>query len=60
MNRSRCSVIAAAIVWAAVILASAAELRDTQHWTPMLLILGGGAAATILLVGGALLGEGRR
>lgn len=59
MSRPRCAVIAVAIVWAAVILASAIELRATQHWRTMLLILGGGAAATILLVGGARSWEGR-
>ncbi len=53
MNRSGWSIVAVAIVWAAVILASAVVLKDTPYWTPMLPILGGGAGATIIIMGGA-------
>jgi hypothetical protein len=51
LSRLGWSLIAVAIVWAAVILAAAALLKNTPYWAQMLLILGGGAAATIILLG---------
>lgn len=51
MHKSGSVVIGVAIVWAAVIFASAMVLKDTPYWGRLLPILGGGAAATILLVG---------
>lgn len=41
--------IGTAIIWAAVILASAMILKDTPQWGQMLPILGGGAAASIII-----------
>ncbi len=41
--------IGIAIIWAAVILASATILKGTPHWGQMLPILGGGAAACIII-----------
>ncbi len=54
MERFRLAVIANAIIWAAVILASSAILRDHGLFGEMLPILGGGAAASLIVVGGAL------
>lgn len=54
MERFRLAVIANAIIWAAVILASSAVLREHGLFGEMLPILGGGAAASLIVVGGAL------
>jgi hypothetical protein len=54
MTRTAAGLLALAIVWAAVIFASAGVLRGTPYWDSMLPILGGGAAASILIVGAAL------
>ena len=45
------AIIGIAIVWAAVIFASAVVLKGTPFWGQMIPILGGGAAACILIVG---------
>ena len=47
-------VIAVAIIWAAVILASAHVLQGTGLMGTMIPILGGGAAGCIIVVGGYL------
>ncbi len=52
MNDTRWSIIAVAIVWAAVILATAIVLKGTSYWLRILPIVGGGAAATLILMGG--------
>ncbi|MFB0517218.1 MAG: hypothetical protein ACETWG_11535 [Candidatus Neomarinimicrobiota bacterium] len=54
MDRSQVAVIGLAIIWAAVILASALVLREQGSWDKMLPILRGGATASIIVVGGAL------
>jgi hypothetical protein len=46
--------LAVAIVWAAVIAASAVLLRGSPGWPRELLVLGGGSAATLLIVGAAV------
>jgi len=46
--------IAVAIIWAAVIGATAAIARGSELHDQLLLILGGGAAATLIVVGGGL------
>ena len=53
MHRQRWTILAVAIVWAAVLVAAAAVLRGTVYWAQVLPILGGGAAMTVLLVGAA-------
>jgi hypothetical protein len=47
------SIIAVAIVWAAVILATSAVLEGTDYFSKLIPILGGGAAATLIILGGA-------
>ena len=53
MHRQRWTILAVAIVWAAVLVAAAAVLRGTAYWAQILPILGGGSAMTVLLVGAA-------
>ena len=53
MTKPDATVLGVAIIWAAVILASAMVLRGTPHGGKMIPILGGGAAATIIVVGAA-------
>ena len=50
MKKSGALIIGNAIIWAAVIMASALVLRDTPHFDRMLLILGGGPAASMLIL----------
>jgi hypothetical protein len=52
MKEGNAAVFGVAIIWAAVILASAIVLRGTPHGGKVIPILGGGAAATIIVVGG--------
>ncbi|MBV7331580.1 hypothetical protein KFU94_25765 [Chloroflexi bacterium TSY] len=54
MNRMKLIVFAEMIIWAAVILASAVVLQDTEAFGQMLLILGGGAAGTLLVLSAGL------
>lgn len=46
------AVIVVAIIWAAVILATAVAMKGASEYPRLLNILGGGAAATIILLGG--------
>lgn len=41
-------IIATAIIWATVIIATALTLKGTNHLTQLLPILGGGASASIM------------
>ena len=52
MNKSGWAIIAVAIIWAGVIIASAMVLEGTPYWGRMISVLGGGAAATIIVLGG--------
>ena len=54
MKSSGVAIIALAIIWAAVIFASAVVLKGTPYFGKMLPILGGGAGASIVVVGGSL------
>jgi len=54
MKKTGTVVIANAIIWAAVILASVMVLQGTEYWGRMIPILGGGAAATFIVVAGSL------
>jgi len=53
-------IITNAIIWAAVILASAVVLKDTSYFGQMLPILSSGAAGSIILLGGGLRKVGER
>lgn len=53
MDRSHAGVFGLAIIWAAVVIASALVLKDTECFGRMIPILGGGAAGSIVAVGGA-------
>ena len=46
-------ILGVAIIWAAVIFASATILKGTPYFSQMLPILGGGAASSIIVLGGA-------
>ncbi len=52
-------VIAVALIWAAVILATRMVLEDTPYAARVLPLLSGGAAATIIVLGGACRKGGR-
>ena len=45
MESSNAGILGVAVIWAAVIFASASILEGTPYLSQMLLILGGGAAA---------------
>ena len=51
MKRASMVVIANAIVWALVLIASALALKGTGAYQEIQHILGGGAAASLLVVG---------
>ncbi len=55
--RLRVAVVVYAIIWAAVIIASALVTEATPGFSRLISILGGGAAATIILLGGLLAQE---
>ena len=46
-------ILGVAIIWAAVIFASAAILKGTPYFSQMLPILGGGAGSSLIVLGGA-------
>jgi hypothetical protein len=52
MERFDSGIIGVAIIWAAVIFASAMILEGTAYFSQMLPILGGGAASNIIILGG--------
>jgi hypothetical protein len=54
ITRRTALILANAIIWAAVIIASAVVLQGTGYFAKLLPILGGGAAASIVVVGGGL------
>ncbi len=54
MNKFGWTIIAIAIVWAAVIVATSNVLWATAYAPKVARILGGGAAATIIVLGGSL------
>ena len=45
-------VVSIAIIWAAVIVATAVVLAGTEYFSVLLPILGGGSAVTIAILGG--------
>jgi hypothetical protein len=49
MKRANWPVLVAAVVWAAVILATAALLKETSYWAVLLPILGGGVSGVLIL-----------
>jgi uncharacterized membrane protein YgaE (UPF0421/DUF939 family) len=51
------AVIVIALIWAAVIIASAITLGSVPESSRALTILGGGAAASIILLGGMIVPE---
>jgi hypothetical protein len=51
VNKEASIVIANAIIWGAVIVATASRLKGTDYFSDLLPILGGGAAASLLVVG---------
>jgi hypothetical protein len=52
MQKFEAGIIGVAIIWAAVILASAMILEGTAYFSQMLPVLGGGAASSIIILGG--------
>jgi hypothetical protein len=52
MKKSDAGILGIAIIWAAVILASAMILKGTASFSQMLPVLGGGAASSIIILGG--------
>ncbi len=54
MTRAAGVSIGNAVIWAAVILASAMVLRGTDGFAKLLPILGGGAGGSIVVVAGGL------
>ncbi|MFQ6105154.1 MAG: hypothetical protein ACE5OP_12830 [Candidatus Glassbacteria bacterium] len=60
MSRRGLVIVANAIIWAAVILASAVVLQGTEYFGQMLPILGGGAGGSIIVLGGGLRRAGER
>ena len=57
MKKEPAIVIANAIVWGAVILATAHALRGTDLFGHVLPILGGGASASLMLVGTSVINK---
>jgi len=53
MKKYDTGILGVAIIWAAVIFASAVILKDTEYLSQMLTILGGGASSSIVILGGA-------
>ncbi|MFQ6000423.1 MAG: hypothetical protein ACE5LG_02005 [Anaerolineae bacterium] len=51
--RYNLAILAVAVIWAAVILASAKALESTPYFAPLLPVLGGGAGGSIIVLGGA-------
>lgn len=47
------SSIGVAMIWAAVIFASAIILKGTEYFSQMLVILAGGAAGSLIVLGSA-------
>ena len=45
------TIVAIAVIWAGVMIASAFLLQGTEYFSELLLVLGGGAATTIILLG---------
>lgn len=58
MSRRGAVVLGNAIIWAAVIFATAHVLEGTPYARQMQLIVGGGAAASIIIVGGGTRSRG--
>jgi len=54
VNRKGRIIVANAIIWAAVILASALVLKGTDYFGQMLPILSGGAGGSIIVLAGGL------
>jgi hypothetical protein len=52
MQNFDAGIIGVAIIWAAVIVASAILLEGTPYFSQMLTVLGGGAASSIIVLGG--------
>jgi hypothetical protein len=53
MKKYSAVIIEVAIIWVAVIIASAMILEGTGYFSQMLPILSGGAASSIIMLGGA-------
>ncbi len=51
MQKFDAGIIGVAIIWAAVLAASAIVLKGTPYFSQMLPILGGGSAASIIVLG---------
>ncbi len=51
MQKFDAGIIGVAIIWAAVLIASAAVLKGTPYFSQMLPILGGGSASSIIVLG---------
>jgi len=51
MKRSGCGSIGVAMIWAAVIFASAIILKGTEYFSQMFVILAGGAAGSLIVLG---------
>jgi hypothetical protein len=52
LNRFDSGTLGVAIIWAAVIFATAIALSGTTYFGRLVPILGGGAAASLILLGG--------
>lgn len=52
MSKIGLAIIAIAIIWASVIIATAMVLAGTPYFPQLLPILGGGSAASIIILGG--------
>jgi hypothetical protein len=53
MRRSGSGSIGVAMIWAAVLIASAIILKGTEYFSQMLVILAGGAAGSLIVLGGS-------
>ncbi|MCW4043234.1 MAG: hypothetical protein NWE90_05875 [Candidatus Bathyarchaeota archaeon] len=52
MKNCTAGIFGIAIIWVAVLFASALILQDTEYFSQMLPILGGGAAACLIVLAG--------
>jgi hypothetical protein len=53
MGRPGSGSIGVAMIWAAVIIASAIILKGTEYLSQMFVILAGGAAGSLIVLGGS-------
>jgi len=54
MNHGTAVILANAIIWAAVIAATALTVTGTEYVSQLLIVVGGGAATSVVIVGGGI------